>query len=237
MNKLFVLAGGFGTRLSSLVSDVPKPLAPVAGRPFLTYLIKNWVAQGVQDFVFLLHYEAWQIQELLNKISDYPEFSDINFTCVVEDIPLGTGGSILNALKQLEIKESILITNADTWLESGILALSREATNVIASVGVANCQRYGALTFDGDKVAGFMEKSKMKGSGYVNAGLYHLDPNVFESFEFGSCFSLEEDIFPDLVSSNELRSIKLSGKFSDIGVPDDYLDFCSWMEIREKNDF
>ena len=114
MKKLFVLAGGFGTRLRALVSDVPKPLAPVAGRPFLMHLIDNWVAQGVKEFVFLLHYESAQIRQLLTNISDYPEFSDIKFTWIVEDIPLGTGGSILNAIKKLEIKESFLIANADT---------------------------------------------------------------------------------------------------------------------------
>ena len=77
MKKLFVLAGGFGTRLRALVSDVPKPLAPVAGRPFLLHLIDNWVAQGVKEFVFLLHYESSQIRQLLTNISDYPQFSDI----------------------------------------------------------------------------------------------------------------------------------------------------------------
>lgn len=237
MKKLFVLAGGFGTRLRAVVPDVPKPLAPVAGRPFLMHLVDNWVAQGVKEFVFLLHYESAQIQQLLNNISDYPEFSDIKFTSVVEDIPLGTGGSILNAIKKLEIKESILIANADTWLESGILVLSKEAPNTIVSISVPNCQRYGALTFDGDKIIDFIEKSSVQGRGYVSSGLYHLDPNIFDSCEPGTCFSLEEDIFPGLVSSRQLRSIKMLGEFIDIGVPEDYLNFCDWMELRGKNDF
>ena len=119
MKKLFVLAGGFGTRLRSVVSDVPKPLAPVAGKPFLMYLVDNWVVQGVREFVFLLHYESAQIQRLLLTISDYPEYSDIKFTSIVEETPLGTGGAILNAIYKLGIKESILIANADTWLKSG----------------------------------------------------------------------------------------------------------------------
>ena len=237
MKKLFVLAGGLGTRLRSLVSDVPKPLAPVAGRPFLMHLIDNWVAQGVKEFVFLLHYESAQIRQLLTNISDYPEFSDIKFIWIVEDVPLGTGGSILNAIKKLEIKESFLIANADTWLQSGIAALSKEAPNIIASVGVPNCQRYGALTFDGDNVTDFIEKSSVQGRGYVSSGLYHLDPNIFDSFEVGSCFSLEDDVFPGLVLSRQLRSIKLIAEFIDIGVPEDYLNFCNWMELRKKDDF
>jgi len=235
LKKLFVLAGGFGTRLRALVSDVPKPLAPVVGRPFLMHLIDNWVAQGVKDFVFLLHYESLQIQELLDHISDYPQFSNVKFTSVVEDVPLGTGGSVLNAIKKLQIKESILIANADTWLESGIEALSREAPNIIASVGVSNCQRYGRLKFDGDKITDFIEKTSVQAEGYISSGLYHLAPSIFDSFEPGSCFSLEQDVFPTLVSARQLRSIKLLDDFIDIGVPEDYLYFCDWMELRGKN--
>ena len=237
MKKLFVLAGGFGTRLRAVVPDVPKPLAPVAGRPFLTHLIDNWVAQGVKEFVFLLHYESAQIQELLITISNYPEFSGISFTSIVEDIPLGTGGSVLNAIKKLGIVESILIANADTWLESGILALSKEAPNTIVSVCVPNCQRYGSLTFECDKITNFNEKSSVHGRGYVSSGLYHLDPSIFNTFDLGTIFSLEEDVFPGLVSLRQLRSIKLLGEFIDIGIPEDYLKFCDLIESREKNDF
>lgn len=237
MQTLFVLAGGFGTRLRPLVSDVPKPLAPVAGRPFLMHLIDNWVAQGVKEFVFLLHHEAARFQELLNNISDYPEFSGVNFRWIVEGTPLGTGGSVLNAIKELGIKESFLIANADTWLQSGIADLSGEAPNIIASVGVPNCQRYGALKFDGDRLIAFVEKSRVQGWGYVSSGLYHLHPNVFDSFEVGSFFSIEEDVFPGLVLSGQLRSIELSTEFIDIGVPEDYLNFCKVMELRRKVDF
>ena len=134
MKKLFVLAGGFGTRLRSVVSDVPKPLAPVAGKPFLMYLVDNWVVQGMREFVFLLHYESAQIQRLLLTISDYPEYSDIKFTSIVEETPLGTGGAILNAIYKLGIKESILIANADTWLKSGISPLADAAANTIISI-------------------------------------------------------------------------------------------------------
>ena len=90
MKPLLILAGGFGTRLRSLVSDVPKPLAPVAGRPFIVHLIEHWVAQGVKDLVFLLHYEAEQIEDMLDNLSRLPEFSEIQFKVVVEELPLGT---------------------------------------------------------------------------------------------------------------------------------------------------
>lgn len=236
MKKLFVLAGGFGTRLRSVVSDVPKPLAPVAGKPFLMYLVDNWVAQGVREFVFLLHYESAQIQRLLLTISDYPEYSDIKFTSIVEETPLGTGGAILNAIYKLGIKESILIANADTWLKSGISPLADAAANTIISIKVPNCHRYGAVTFEGDKVTNFIEKSRAQGCGYVSSGLYHLDPSIFDTFNPGTFFSLEEDVFPRLVAARQLRSINLSDEFIDIGVPEDYIKFCDWMDLRGKNE-
>ena len=74
MKSLMVLAGGFGTRLRSVVSDVPKPLAPVAGKPFIVHLIDHWVNQGIEDFIFLLHYEADEIKTELSKLSDRDEF-------------------------------------------------------------------------------------------------------------------------------------------------------------------
>ena len=98
MKSLVVLAGGFGTRLRSVVSDVPKPLAPVAGQPFIVHLIDHWVNQGVVDFIFLLHYEAEKIKRVLNELSGRDEFFGVTFRFVVETTPLGTGGAILNAI-------------------------------------------------------------------------------------------------------------------------------------------
>ena len=85
MKPFLVLAGGFGTRLRSLVSDVPKPLAPVEGKPFIVHLIQHWASQGINDFIFLLHYEAEKIEDMLNELSKRDEFSEIRFRVVVEE--------------------------------------------------------------------------------------------------------------------------------------------------------
>ena len=236
MRTLVVLAGGFGTRLRSLVSDVPKPLADVLGRPFISHLINHWIAQGVKDFVFLLHYESDQISRFLLQISDDPDFINIKFKVVIEEIPLGTGGSILNAIHELDIQDSFLVANADTWLGSGIDVLSAAAPCALAAVKVPNSQRYGALRFDGARVDQFQEKSESVGEGYVSSGLYHLSPVIFEQFEFGSNFSLEEDVFPKLVEDKTLGFIKLNTSFIDIGIPEDYLRFCRWVQLGFKND-
>ena len=105
MKPLIVLAGGFGKRLRTVVSNVPKPLAPVGGRPFINYLIDNWINQGVTDFIFLLHFEADKIIQQLNELSLQLPNSQVRFRFLVEEVPLGTGGAILNAIQYFDLKQ------------------------------------------------------------------------------------------------------------------------------------
>lgn len=236
MRTLVVLAGGFGKRLRSLVSDVPKPLAEVVGRPFIWHLINHWIAQGIKDFIFLLHYESDQISKFLSNIFDDPKFLDVKYKVITEEIPLGTGGSILNAIQELDMKDSFLVANADTWLGCGISELCLTSPCSLAAVKVHNSQRYGSLSFEGAKISQFQEKSESSSEGYISSGYYHLRPDIFDEFENGTNFSLEEDIFPKLVKDESLAFIKLDTSFIDIGIPEDYLRFCKWVELGRKND-
>ena len=238
MKTLLVLAGGFGTRLRSLVSDVPKPLAPVAKKPFIVHLIDHWLKQGVRDFVFLLHYEAQQIEEVLKTVATEKKALDARFITVTEDNPLGTGGSILNAIHEFGIKNDFLVANADTWVESGLKDISEQSPCVLGAIRVANSGRYGSLSLNGDAISNFEEKSIMPSTEgvYVNSGLYHLTPSIFGGFLRGTNFSLENDVFPYLASVGKLRAVKLSANFIDIGVPEDYLRFCRWVEQGKKDE-
>ena len=237
MKPFLVLAGGFGTRLRSLVSDVPKPLAPVEGKPFIVHLIQHWASQGINDFIFLLHYEAGKIEDMLNELSKRDEFSEIRFRVVVENTPLGTGGSILNAIDFFGLTDGFMVANADTWLGSGVKELAAMKSPFLAAVNVPNTQRYGSLKFFDDKVISFEEKLTSIGHGYVNSGLYHLLPEVFDGFEVGSNFSIETDVFPRLLASRQLGAIKLTESFIDIGVPEDYLKFCKWVKLEKINGY
>ena len=228
---LFVLAGGFGTRLRSIVSDVPKPLAPVMGEPFIAHLIVHWMDQGVKDFVFLLHYEAPKIKRLLKQMSYSSKFSGVTFKTITEDVPLGTGGSVLNAIKKLNFEESFLVANADTWLGSGLSILLKESPCALAVVEVPNCQRYGSVIIEDALITKFKEKSDSIGQGYISSGLYHLTPSAFNGLAAGDSFSLEEIVFPKLVAKGQLSAVKLDVSFIDIGIPDDYLKFCNWMKL------
>jgi len=236
VKPILVLAGGFGSRLKSLVSDVPKPLAPVCGKPFIIHLLENLYSLGAREFVFLLHYEADAIKEIITEVVNNKELDGIKITSLVEDIPLGTGGSIMNAVNVLNITESFLVINADTWLGSGFKQLSLCSPNSIAAVYVQDCSRYGALVVVDGKVERFLEKKSSCCSGLINAGLYHLSPDIFNQILDDTSFSLEADIFPLIVDRGMLSAIEINADFIDIGVPDDYLRFCTWVESGKENE-
>ena len=230
VKPILVLAGGFGSRLKPLVSDVPKPLAPVCGKPFLIHLLENLYSLGAREFVFLLHYKADEIKETIAEVINRNDLDGIKIISLVEDIPLGTGGSIMNAVNILNITESFMVINADTWLGSGFKQLSLSSPNSIAAVNVKDCSRYGALVVINGKIEQFLEKKSSYCSGLINAGLYHLSPDIFNQVLEGTSFSLEADIFPSIVDRGMLSAIEINTDFIDIGVPDDYLRFCRWIE-------
>lgn len=222
---LLILAGGFGTRLQSVLSNTPKALAPINGTPFLELQIDNWINQGLKSFIFLLHYEAKQIVDFL-KDQEEKRSNDISFKYIIEDEPLDTGGAILNAVKEFNIENDFLVINADTWLGSGIQALSDAISPSFLVVKLDNCSRYGSVKFDNNfKVKFFEEKSLKKESGYINAGLMKLSPGIFSNIDHKK-FSLEKDIFPNLVKSGILTVKVIDTSFKDIGIPSDYESFC-----------
>jgi D-glycero-alpha-D-manno-heptose 1-phosphate guanylyltransferase len=236
VKPILVLAGGFGSRLKSLVSSVPKPLAPVCGKPFLIHLLENLYSLGAREFVFLLHYEADAIKETIAEVINSNDLDGVKIISLIEDIPLGTGGSIMNAVNVLNITESFMVINADTWLGSGFKQLSLSSPNSIGAVNVEDCSRYGALVVKEGKIEQFLEKKSSYGSGLINAGLYHLSPDIFNQVLDDTSFSLETDIFPSIVDKGMLSAIEINTDFIDIGVPEDYLRFCRWIESGKENE-
>lgn len=220
---LLVLAGGFGTRLKSVVSDVPKPLAPIGQSPFLRYLMDVWIRQGIQNFVFLLHHEA-------EKIADFAESYKKRFApyiqidCIVESSALGTGGSVANAVRERNLSKDFLVVNADTWLSGGIAEIISKMPPAIAIIEVENSDRYGQVKFTGDMITEFVEKKNSSGKSWINAGLYHLDASLFSDWN-GESFSLETHLFPQLVKAKKLKICPIVADFTDIGIPDDYDKF------------
>lgn len=227
--EILVLAGGFGTRLRSAVSDVPKPLAPVAGKPFIQYLIESWIRQGATRLTFLLHHQADRIEKFLAEAREGGSWDACEIRTLTEPQPLGTGGSVAYAVRQLKLVTPILVANADTWLGTGIREIASSTEPCIAIVQVANTERYGRVQVEGKRISAFDEKQASHGEGWINAGLYKLHPGYLTDWD-GQPFSLERGLFPVLVGKGQLTAVPLETDFIDIGVPEDYFRFCHWIE-------
>lgn len=229
---LLVLAGGFGSRLSAVVKDVPKPLAPVNGRPFLYYLIENWKSQGLYKFAFLVYFKADQIVYFLKEEQESGILQDCSVEYVYEESPLGTGGAIVNAIKTLGLSEPFFVVNADTWTEAGVRELNNMPRPAITAVRVSDVSRYGAIHIDGNIVTKFEEKNQYAGPGYINAGLYFFDVKLFENYG-DEAFSLENELFSNLVQIKEMYVSKIDSNFIDIGIPQDFYRFCDWISSNK----
>ena len=228
-----ILVGGLGTRLRSVIADIPKPMAPVAGKPFLEYLI-GWVGRaGIQRVVLCAGYGAGQIKEYFGEGDAF----GIQITYSVEDEPLGTWGAIRLAGQQ--IKGQFVVLNGDSWLQvdlGRLLEFHRRKKGVctIAAVEVANSSRFGSMRMDGaGRVTEFSEKQR-EGSSLINGGVYVFSREIFGAVPptTGPC-SLEKEIFPALIP-REIYGMPVKGYFVDIGVPEEYKrllqDARGWMK-------
>jgi NDP-sugar pyrophosphorylase family protein len=223
--QLLVLAGGFGTRLQSVLGEVPKALAPVCGKPFLYFQIDSWIKQGCKSFVFLLHHKADQIISFL-KTEEHGLLKDCNFRFVIEPTPLGTGGSVAYAIKNLSLRGDFLVANADTWLGRGVGEMMMVSSPSILVVKVKNVDRYGQVLFDDNMfISGFFEKGKILNSGWINAGISCLSVDLFNG-DSSYPYSLEMGLYPDLIERRLLKAVTISTEFIDIGIPNDYEIFC-----------
>ena len=217
--EAIVLAGGFGTRLRAEVPDLPKAMAPVAGRPFLDLLLGRLSQQGVRRVVLSLGYKA---QHIIDHFGS--SFAGMALEHVVESHPLGTGGAVRLAMTRTQA-DHVYVFNGDTYLD---LDLASVETNwlahrepVIVARPVQDASRYGSLLVDGNRLIGFAEKS-VAGAGLINAGSYVLNAGQLDAFEPGRAFSLEQDFLGNPDRRPPLRVFVCGGRFIDIGVPEDY---------------
>ena len=215
-----------GTRLQSVVSEVPKPMAPINGTPFLEIQIKYWISQGINNFILSVGYKN---EIIVNHFGSKFEGAKINYT--IEDIPLGTGGAILKAIAENNITEPFLLLNGDTYFDVSIKHLhefhSKKGSNFTFSVFKCNnTSRYLGLNVDSNmKVVSSDLIKDGVGAKYVNGGVYLIDPKIFQQIEFerNKQISLESEVIPILISNNMLSyACEFNTKFIDIGIPEDY---------------
>jgi len=218
MMDAIILAGGFGTRLQSVVSDVPKPMAPINGRPFLEILLKSLEKKGIKRVVLSVGYKA---EIIMNYFGN--SYGDIELVYEVEDCPLGTGGAIYASLEKC-VSHHILVMNGDTFIDINLndLISNFKLNNDLIVVGanVRNCSRYGGLEVEENRVIKFSEK-KSSGPGVINAGSYLIPKTLFDGIEVVAPFSFELFLASN-INKIRPRFVLSSGYFIDIGVPEDY---------------
>lgn len=218
--EAIILAGGFGTRLRQLVADVPKPMAPVAGRPFLEILLGSLARKGFGRVVLSLGFMAENIRGHFGS-----HYAGMELVYVVEDQPLGTGGGVRLAMDQTQA-DHVFIFNGDTFLDLEVDQVERQWETrerpLIVGREVPDTGRYGRLLEVDGIATGFTEKGVV-GPGMINAGCYVFKREQLEAFPVGTAFSLEADYLARAVAAHDFDVFVTQGHFIDIGVPDDFV--------------
>lgn len=219
-----ILAGGFGTRLASVVSDVPKPMAPVAGKPFLERLLDRLETSGVRRVVLAVGYKSEIIRAHFGS-----RHARIEVHYSEEREPLGTGGALRLAFESHAIEHAFVL-NGDTWCDADLAALAHahataRTVATLTLVHAPDASRFGTVEIDAqDRVRGFTEKRANAGPGLINAGVYALDRAAFDLAPPTARFSLESDVLqPHAASGLFAAYVAKDARFIDIGVPEDYL--------------
>ena len=217
-----VLAGGFGTRIKHLLGDLPKPMAPVDGRPFLEWVVRWLAAQNVRRVVLSTGY----MTEVIEKHFAQQPVAGVQVSCVPETTPLGTAGGFLNAVHQGGFNSSAwFLLNGDTLaftcLADAVNALQDQGNDgVVFGREVPDTSRYGSLVTDAsDRLASFAEKRP--GAGVISTGVYLFRDSLVKQFPAKRPLSLEYDVFPALTAAGvSLKVLRMNNPFLDIGTPD-----------------
>lgn len=214
--RAYVLCGGFGTRLRS-VTDAQKAMVPVHGEPFLARVLRQLERAGVSEAVLCAHYRAEQVAE---QLADLARDAGLRLTLVVEPTAMGTGGALLNALREQPAQGRYLVLNADTFLDAqGYGLMLQGQGNALLGVLVGERSRYGSLQVDAaGRLQALLEKGR-QGPGLINAGVYAFTCETFASATVRAC-SMEQELLPELLARDNVSVIEYNGRFIDIGTPE-----------------
>jgi D-glycero-alpha-D-manno-heptose 1-phosphate guanylyltransferase len=225
--EAIILAGGLGTRLQEVVSDVPKPMAPVNGNPFLYYVLR-WLGKSKIEKVTIS--AGFKAKSIISYFGN--TFEKIHIEYAIEEKPLGTGGALKFALSKTTEKR-LLIINGDTYFPVNLdefRSFHSENRSVfsIALKKMKNFSRYGSVECEGNTILKFNEKRFCK-EGFINGGIYITDRKFLESGQFPEVFSLEKDLLEKEAKSWKLKGLVFDDPFIDIGIPEDYMKAQSFL--------
>ncbi len=219
--EAIILAGGFGTRLRDIISDLPKPMAPISGRPFLAILLDELSAAGFTTVTLAVGYRHAAIREYFGE-----RYGSLRLNYSIESDPLGTGGAIRLALNRT-LAPRLFVLNGDTHLELDYRAMFAVHLKTVVSLTIAiltvpDTSRYGALKIEQGSIHGFFEKGRY-GPGEINGGVYLMSRDLFDRHTLPTTFSFESDFLMPNIQTLRPQAFQVTGTFIDIGVPEDYV--------------
>ncbi|MFT4533499.1 MAG: D-glycero-alpha-D-manno-heptose 1-phosphate guanylyltransferase [Saprospiraceae bacterium] len=221
LNEAIILAGGMGTRLKSVVKEVPKPMAPINGRPFLEYLLDHLVKNGIERVIFSVGFKS-------NIIADHfgDKYQNCELIYVYEDEPLGTGGAIKKAMRFVS-GENVLVTNGDSIFITDIQGqfvfhLNREADVTLGLKSMVDFDRYGTVIIDNNSIIHDFREKESVSKGLINGGVYIFNVEAFTSIDFPQKFSVENNYFQTHTNQSKFYGYQSDGYFLDIGIPEDF---------------
>jgi len=220
IKEAVILAGGFGTRLRGVVDNLPKPMAPVNGIPFMTWLLNYLEKQNIRKAIISSGYR----NEVISEYFGY-SYRNLSIEYSVENEPLGTGGALLLATEKIK-GDFFYLLNGDTYFEVDLSEFESfyKKTDSVLSVAlkpVKNAGRYGTVTLRGDRIVSFSEKQQTS-EGIINGGLYIIDKEWYRNVSPGRKFSIEKDLLEKMVADYTFTGYVSDVYFIDIGVPEDY---------------
>jgi D-glycero-alpha-D-manno-heptose 1-phosphate guanylyltransferase len=219
--QAIILAGGLGTRLRPVVNDVPKCMAPVAGKPFLHYVIQHLQQQGIEEYIFSIGYMGEAIEQLL--ATQYPQ---LRYQLSIEESPLGTGGAIQQALKKAS-HENVVALNGDTLFTVDLGAvmdchLNQQAECTLSLKPMQQFDRYGLVEIDGQQcIRSFKEKQYYE-NGLISGGVYIINKAQFLARQLPEKFSIEKEYLERFVGEKRFFGVPQETYFIDIGIPEDF---------------
>lgn len=223
LKEAIILAGGFGTRLKSVVNDVPKPMAPINNEPFLNYVFDYLKHYQIEHVVLSTGYLSEKIVEYYKTV-----YKGIKVSYAKEETPLGTGGGIRLAMTKCYTND-VLVLNGDSFFDVDINThyknhISKRADCTLALRKVDDASRYGTIVLGNENIIEtFKEKDNIEQTGLINGGVYILNREIyFNNTEEVAPFSIEKDFYEKKIKELQIFGFEYDGYFIDIGIPEDY---------------
>jgi D-glycero-alpha-D-manno-heptose 1-phosphate guanylyltransferase len=219
--QVLILAGGEGTRLKSVVKDIPKPLADVDGKPFIEYIFDYLLRYGIKNIIMSVGYKSEAIINLFGSC-----YKDLEIEYCIEDKPLGTGGALIKALPLIK-ENNLLVINGDTFFDVDLkeletFHLDKKADLTLSLKQMYDFDRYGRVFVDeNNKITGFEEKTFCS-SGLINGGVSLIRVDTMGKINLGEKFSFEKDFLENHFNDYNFYGLAQDEYFIDIGIPQDY---------------